>query len=159
MQHLVQGPVQVSFVGTPGRRLSSAGEDQFVCRPRFWAAVELPPSDPCRPHQCWLSQSQQSETSPQSPPHWPPCNYTTVSRLSYSRSEEWRYLTARLLCNQREKHFITRPQEVWRYMNIPYCVRSALPWDSRTRATWRSEHFAFASSTHMFLVTPWALAS
>lgn len=42
---------------------------------------------------------------------------------------------------------------------LTYCVRSAFPWDSRTLATWRSGHSFFASSTHMFLVTPWARAS
>lgn len=40
-----------------------------------------------------------------------------------------------------------------------YNVKSALPWASRTLATWRSGHSFFASSTHMFLVTPWARAS
>lgn len=40
-----------------------------------------------------------------------------------------------------------------------YNVRSALPWASRTLATWRSGHSFFASSTHMFLLTPWARAS
>lgn len=63
------------FVGSPGCTLCSASANQSGSRSCFSDAAARQQSGPCRPRRCWLSRWRQSETLPQSPPHWPPCNW------------------------------------------------------------------------------------
>lgn len=74
-QHLWLLVAQVDFGGIPECMSLLADELQFANCSDFSAVAGQQQSDPCRPHRCWLSQSQQSETSPRSPPRLPLCSW------------------------------------------------------------------------------------
>lgn len=74
-QHLPQLPAALGgFGGTPECTSLLADEHQLVNRSGFSAVAGQRQSGPCRPRRCWPFRSQQSETSPQSPPRLPLCS-------------------------------------------------------------------------------------
>lgn len=74
-QHLLQLLVALGrFGGTPVCMSLLTDEHQLVNRSSFSAVAGQRLSDPCRPRRCWPFRSQQSETSPRSPPRLPLCS-------------------------------------------------------------------------------------